>query len=227
MVNGRKVATVWGALALLALAATACDADRAGEATGPALLRRTEAGRATLPRAGTEAGAPQSGGSPNAVVGRDLASSPLYYRDSDGHLYEVRFEVDGAGQIGRVEHLRDGVLFAGTGLETEDGSENIQVYDGGQMILNDDVLLAGALVGASRPVPAGAMPRGIGPQRMMAYGDCSAQWAAYGAASAYLIVAGAWYSAVHTTRALATLRTAVAGFISAWVALYDCRVASG
>jgi len=227
MMNGRKVATVWGALALLVLAATACDTDRAGEATGPALLRRTEAGRATQPRAGTEAGIPQSGGGPNAVVGRDMASSPLYYRDPDGHLYEVRFSVDGAGRIVGAEHLRDGVLFASTGLETEDGSENIQVYDGGQMILNDDVLLAGGPVGASRPVPAGTMPGGMGPQRMMAYGDCGAQWAAYGAASAYLIVAGAWYSAVHTTRALATLRTAVAGFISAWAALYDCRVANG
>lgn len=227
MVNGWKVATVWGVAALLVLAATACDTERAGEATGPALMPRTAAGRPPQPRAGTEAGAPAPGNGASGIAGRDAATSPLYYRDSDGYLYEVRFVVDGAGQIERVEHLRDGVLFASTAPESGSGSENIQVYDGGQLILDDNVLLAGASAAASVSMLPVRRPGVGGPRRMLAYDDCGAEWTGYASASAYLIAAGAWYSLTHSSKALNNLRFAVTGFITAWTALVECRLGGG
>jgi hypothetical protein len=234
MVKERNVATVWGALALLlALGAGACDADRAGGATGPAMAPRAAG---ALPAGATvPAGAPsrglerRSGEAPAATAGGfGIAAGPMSYRDANGHLYEVRLLVGADGDVEGAQHLRDGSLFAQTSTALASGTDAVSVYADGQLILGDivqstrGVFPSGSLTGA-----APRSGRIGGPQRMAYYNPCGSEWGAYGEASAEMVAAGAWYSFTRTNKARLALVAAVGHFVGAWADLASCMMLNG
>jgi hypothetical protein len=234
MVKERNVATVWGALALLlALGSGACDADRAGGPTGPALAPRAAG---ALP-AGTTvpAGTPSRGierrgdQAPAATaVGFAVAAGPMSYRDASGHLYEVRLLVGADGDVEGAQHLRDGSLFAQTGTALASGTESVSVFADGQLILGDIVQSAQGVFPSGGL--AGAAPRSGrigGPQRMAAYNPCGSEWQAYGEASAEMVAAGAWYTFTRTNKARLALVAAVGHFVGAWADLASCMMING
>lgn len=163
-----------GALAL-ALSLSACSDDRAGGATGisevPAAPRANAPGSVAITTPPMpDAVAPSGGGSSDGAA--TVISSSVY----DGHQVVLSEVTTSGAKVTRVT-LDGGVVLdvqGGLGELYEGAEANAFFYDGGQLIMQDQLLVSAAPSAAPRPVG--------GPQMAQAL-PCMEEMAAFGAAS--------------------------------------------
>jgi hypothetical protein len=154
-----------------------------------------------------------------STIGGDGLSKSFSWTGSDGHQYSTIVTRD------RSRHFQDGVEYADIAVAAD--SQDFMLIDGGAIVYDQ---LLGSLAALPMGIRAGGeqhphdgQPRlHDGPQRMMLI-PCAAEIGNYLRAAGTLLAAAQGYKSSKSKAALALLTNAIADFVGAWVALYDCE----